>query len=663
MIRRRSWIVVPGVAGAVAAMGSARAEVTRFEVLSVEHQTLEGRSFGDVGTYDRIIARVTVAVDPTDRRNAPIADLDIAPRNAAGKVEAVSDVEILRPSDAKHGNGKLFYEAVNRGIKLAGGVFNDATSYKLTTAADAGNGYLLRQGYTLVWSGWQGDLKPAAGVLGLSVPTVPGVTGHITAEFVFDNLTNPMVAPLAWPAAEQDTAKLAVRAKWDDSPASPADMSFRFVDPTHIEIKRPAGFDAGALYQLDYLARDPQVLGLGFAATRDIVSFLRRNGSSDNPLAAGGRSSIRHAYAFGQSQSGRFLRESLYLGFNEDLARRPVFDGVLVQVGGARFTAVNMRFGLPERAPRHPQDPGAIADRFPFAYAETTNPFTGVRDSLLKRCEQSHTCPKIIQADSEYEWYSSKASLLVADPSGKPLKQPSNVRLFTTAGAPHLAQSDSVAKMNPLCVMPVNPLHQGPVLRAMLDNLDAWVDRGVTPPPSRTPNLADGTLVEPAAAQLPAPIPGLPYTGMHVIAAAEDLTVHPSTILGEFRLYLPRLNSDGMIVGGVHLPAIDAPKATYTGWNPRVAGDGPTTLCPITGGVVAFANTREEREKNGDPRPSIEERYASASAYVAKVDEIAQALVRQHLLLAEDLPRQHQAAVDDTLDRLHSNTTTGGRNP
>jgi hypothetical protein len=660
MRSRRNWVVGLGMASmAVVAAESAWAELTRFEVLSVEHSALEGRSFGDVGTYDRIKARVVVAVDPLDPRNAVIADIGIAPRNAAGKVDAVSDVEILRPSDPKRGNGKLLYEVVNRGNKQSPNVFNDATSATskaMTKAADAGNGYLLRQGYTLVWSGWQGDLKSAPGILALSVPTLTGVTGRITEEFVFNNSTSPVVAPLSWPAAELDTAKLVVRARWDDPPASPADMSFRFVDPSHVEIKRPAGFDAGALYELDYVARDPLVLGLGFAATRDIVAYLRRNTSSDNPLAEGGRSSIRHVYAYGQSLSGRFLREFLYLGFNEDLAGKMVFDGMLPQISGARFTALNMRFGFPERAPRHPRDQGSMADRFPFTYAETTNPFTGERDSLLKRCTRSRTCPKIIQADSEYEWYNSKASLLVMDPADKPLKLPSNVRLFTTAGTPHIAQPDAVAQKNPLCVMPVNPLHQGPVLRAMLNNLDRWVDRGVTPPPSRTPNLADGSLVaaDKAADQLQAPIPGLPYTGMHVIAAAEDLSVRPPKMLGEFKLYLPRLNADGMMVGAVHLPAIDAPKATYTGWNPRAVGYGPTTLCPLIGGVVPFATTREERLKNGDPRPSVEERYASPSAYVEKVDKIAQAPVRQRLMLPEDLPRQHEAAVNDTLARLRA---------
>lgn len=657
--KRTSAVSVSLACTAVVACGIARAEVTRFEVLSVERSALEGKAFGDVGTYDRIKARVTVAVDPRDRRNDAIADLGMAPRNADAKVEAVSDVEILKPSDPKRANGKLLYEAVNRGNKLAPGVFNDATSNALTKAADAGNGYLLREGYTLVWSGWQGDLKAAPGTLALAVPTLQGVSGRIIEELTFDNVTSPVVAPLAWPSSELGTAKLVVRARWNDQPASPDDMSFRFVDPSRVEIKRPSGYDGGALYQLEYVARDPQVLGLGFAATRDIVAFLRRDVSADNPLAAEGRSWIRHAYAYGQSVSGRFLREFLYLGFNEDRGRRMVFDGMLVHIAGARMTSLNKRFGVTLRAPRHPQDPGSIADRFPFAYAETTNPFTNERDGLLKRCTQSRTCPKIIQSDSEYEFYHSRASLLVSDPAGKPLQQPANVRLFATAGMPHLARPDAVMQKNPLCAMPVNPLHMGPVMRALLSNLDGWVDRGVAPPPSRTPSLADGGLLATDVEQLQTTIPGLPYSGLHVIAAQEDMSVQPSKIVGEFKLYLPRLDDDGMMVGGVHLPVIGSPKATYTGWNPRVEGFGPTTLCPLIGGVVPFSATREERTQKGDPRLSLAERYASPAAYVERVEKVAQALVRQRLMLEEDVARQRDAAAADTLARLRASGKDG----
>lgn len=561
-------------------------------------------------------------------------------------------MEILKPSDSKRGNHTIFYEVVNRGGKPSLGLFNDNGAAALAKASDAGNGHLLRQGYTLVWSGWQGDFTPARGELVLSVPTLTGVTGRVREELLFDNLTNPVTATLAWPAGETDTAKLTVRAQHADAPASPADMSFRFIDPLHVEIMRPMGFDAGALYELDYLAKDPKVLGLGFAATRDVVAFLRRSTEAANPLVEDGKPTIARAYAFGQSQSGRFLREYLYLGFNEDLAGRPVFEGMMPQIGGARFTATNMRFGLPGRNSRHPQDPAGSADRFPFTYAETTDPVTGARDSLLNSCGRTKTCPKIIQADSEYEWWGSRASLLVTDPVGKPVKLPNNVRVFLTTGTPHAARFDAVAAPSKTCQMPLNPLHQGPVLRALLNDLDAWVVRGTLPPDSRTPNLTDGSLVDASTPQLKAAIPGVPYNGMHVTATAEDRNVLPSKILGEYKVYIPRLNADGMVGGGVHLPAIDVPKATYTGWNPRAEGYGMTALCALQGGAVAFAATRAERQKTGDPRPSVEERYASASAYVAKVDAVAKELVRQRLMLAEDQQRQHQAAVEDTLARL-----------
>ena len=652
MARGRLLGPVLAAACAGAAGGAARAEVIKFDIVSVA-PAYAGTAFDKVGPYERVVAKATVAVDPADPRNAAIADIARAPRNAAGKVEAVVDVEILRPADPKLGAHTLFYEVLNRGHKLAPGAINDATgaSTALDKASDAGNGYLMRQGYTLVWSGWQGDFTPRPGEMIMTLPTLKGVTGRINEEILFDNTTSPVVAELAWPAADRSSAKLIVRARWDDAPATPSDMSFRFIDDTHVEITRPkAGFDAGALYTLNYLARDPKVTGLAFAATRDVVAFLKTSGAANNPLAADGRSDIQRAYAYGQSQSGRFLREYLYLGFNEDASGKRVFEGMMPQIGGARFTGTNMRFGLPGRNPRHPQDPASIADRFPFTYAETTDPFTGKSDSLLASCRRTSTCPKVIQTDSEYEWWGSRASLLVTDPTGKAITLPPDVRVYLTTGTPHSAGATAVMRTSNQCVMPLNPMAQGPALRVHLDNLNAWVTRGVEPPPSRTPNLADGSLVEANAMQAASNIPGVPYTGMHNIAASEDLAT--AKIRGQYKVYVPKLNADGMAVGGLHLPAIDAPKATYTGWNPHVLGDAPTTLCPLQGGVVPFAATRAERTAKGDPRPSLEERYPTAETYVAKVDAIAQDLVKERLMLAEDLPRQHKAAVDDTLARL-----------
>lgn len=635
----------------LAAAGPAAAEVTKFQVVSVQSPALEGRTFGSVGTYDKITARVTVALDPAERRNTPIADIGIAPRNAQGKVETTADVVILRPTSAAKGNGALFYEVVNRGRKLAPGLFDYAAEggSRLEKAGDIGDGLLLRQGFTVVWSGWQADFKPGPTDLGIDVPVLTGVTGPAREEFIFDNTRPVSTATLAWPAAEPAKASVTVRAKATDARDTPADLTFRFTDPTHLEITRPKGYDAGALYEVRYTARDPKVLGMGFAVTRDLMSFLRHDTTAANPLANG---KFTRALGYGSSQSGRFLRESLYLGFNEDLAGRRVFDGMLVHIAGARMTFVNARFGQPGRNSRHLTDPAYRADRFPFTYATTTDPFSGARDGLMAKCTATRTCPRVIQADSEHEWWASRASLLVTDPKGAPLATPENVRLFMVAGTPHSAGVNAVMTRQQTCQMPMNPVHAGPVLRALLVDLDDWVGKGTAPPASTAPTMANGGLTTGGARQPPAPIPGYPYTGIHTRAFLMDWSSFPPAQKGEYTVYAPKVDGDGMVVGGVHMPIIAAPKATYTGWNPRAEGYGSTAFCALQGGVLPFAETRAARTAANDPRPSLEERYPTADAYVAAVRAAATRLVAQRLMLAEDIEPQVEAARADTLARL-----------
>ena len=263
-----------------------------------------------------------------------------------------------------------------------------------------------------------------------------------------------------------------MRARWDLPRQTPADLSFRFADPRRVEVtQRPSGFDAGALYELTYTARDTMVLGLGFAAVRDAASFLRRECGAANPLAG----QVRRSLGFGISQSGRFLRDYLYLGFNEDMEGRPVFDGLMPHVAGTRRMFMNIRFARPDKAPRHPQDPAWPADAFPFAYAETVNPFTGERDGLLRRCRLSSTCPKVMQTDTEYEWWGAHASLLVTDPRGMHLDLPPDVRAYMVSGTPHFAEPGAQTARNAVCALPTNPNHAGAPMRALLGRLDAWV--------------------------------------------------------------------------------------------------------------------------------------------------------------------------------------------
>ena len=321
-------------AGAIAAVCLSpvglRAEVVRFDIVE-RVPAFAGRSFGDVGPYERITARATIALNPSDDRNAVITDLAQAPRNPDGKVEATADVVILRPADPARGNGTLLLDVPNRGRKLAPQLFDDSSQPGANNAQgadDAGIGFLHRQGYTMVWVGWQGDIPSRPGQMALTAPVLKGVTGPAREEFVFDTTTSPARATLTWPAADPANLTVTVRAAWADARQTPSGLSARLVDPSTVEITRPDGFDAGALYEITYTARDPALLGMGFAAVRDVASFLRRDATPANPLLNGLHPSVSRAIGFGVSQSGRFLRDFLHLGFNEDLAgprrvRRP----------------------------------------------------------------------------------------------------------------------------------------------------------------------------------------------------------------------------------------------------------------------------------------------------------------------------------------------------
>ena len=630
------------------------AEIVRFDILE-RVPAFAGRSFGNVGTYERITARATLALNPSDDRNAVITDLALAPRGADGKVEATADVVILRPSDPAHGNGTLLLEVPNRGRKLAPQLFDDSAqpgANNADKAEDAGIGFLHRQGYTMVWVGWQGDIPSKPGQLALAAPVLKGVTGPAREEAIFDNTTNPARATLTWPAADAASLNVTVRAAWADAWQMPPGLSAKLVDPVTVEIARPEGFDAGALYEITYTARDPVPLGMGFAAVRDVVSFLRHDETQANPLLSGLHPSVSRTIGFGVSQSGRFLRDFLYLGFNEDLQGRMVFDGLMPHVAGTRRMATNVRFGQPGRNPRHPQDPAWQADLFPFTYASLSDPYSGKTDGLLRRCALSATCPKVMQTDSEHEWWASHASLLVTDLAGNHLDLPDNVRAYMIAGTPHFAEAaDVMRKGVPAMSLPQNPMHAGMPMRALLTDLNAWISDGTKPPASRIPMRAHGTLVS-AQRAVPADIPGLPYAGIHTLAAFSDQSVLPPKEIGRYPVFVPKADDDGMAISGIRQLALAVPRATYTAWNPRAQGFGPTALYPLQGTVVPFAPTEAARKEVHDPRLSIAERYADDGAYVAAVRREAARQVAERLLLREDAERAVEAAKEGKLAKL-----------
>lgn len=640
---RRTTLALALLAGP--AISPALAQLHHFDMQSAR-PAFGGATFGAHGSYEVLRGTATIALDPADPRNAVIADITLAPRNAQGRVEATADVMILRPTDPARGNGTLLVEPPNRGRPIIEQMMNDTPGNRqglFETASDAGNGWMMRQGYTLAWIGWQGDPTPGQGFR-VRVPVAPGVTGAVRDEFVFDHMTNPAPAQLTYQVADPASLAVTVRARTNDSRATPAGLTLAFTAPNRIAITRPPGFDAGAIYEVTYTGRDPGLMGMGLAAFRDVTAALRHGEGAANPQT--GRPSAR-AVALGISQSGRFLRDLLYQGFVEDTAGRPVFDGLIPHIAGSRRAYVNARWAQPSRNPGDHTDRLYPADQFPFTYADMADSLTGRTDGLLRRCTASNTCPRIMQTDSELEFFGSRGSLVVTDTRGGHLELPAGVRAYMFAGHPHYSTAQAFADRVPRCANPLNPLQAGAPMRALVVALEAWMREGVAPPASRTPTVAAGTLVPPAYPALP----GLALPDGVPPAVLLDLTRMPPGVVGTYTILTPRLDGDGHPVAGIRLPVIEAPRATYVGYNPRAQGFAPGAYCLNNGSALPLAATRAAREAAGDPRPSIEERWPGDS-YVTAVQASAARLVSERLLLEEDAAAMVAAARAGTLARL-----------
>ncbi|MBG6082421.1 alpha/beta hydrolase domain-containing protein [Rubrivivax gelatinosus] len=623
-------------AGLVLAAG-ADARVTRLELVSVQ-PAFEGRSFGSAGSYEHVVARAYYAVAPGDAKNAGIVDLDAAPRNARGEVEFSADVEILRPREGARGNGRLLYDVPNRGGKLGLALFNDAPyTNSVAKAADAGNGHVFEQGYTVVWSAWQPDVQAGNGRLLLRLPVVPDSRGLSREEAIFDGTANPVTVDLSYPAAslEPSAARLSVRNNEADPRSAPADLRWRYLSPTRIEITRPEGFHLGAIYEFVYPARDSTVAGLGFAAVRDLVSYLREGGAAGGTPAAG--QPIRRAYAFGFSQSGRFLRSFVHEGFNVDESERSVFDGVFVHAAGARGVILNQRFAQPGRYSREHEDHLYPADQFPFAWAETRDPVSGRRDGLLR---SQGGLPKVVQTDTALEVWQGRASLLASDGAGQPVPIPADVRHYLLAGLPHFPVVGQASAISPVCQYPTNTVFPGAALRALLRDLDEWVAGVQAPPASRFPDAAKGQWRSPD--EVPpalSAVPGFTWTGVINRLTAVDQSVVPPREGQPYAVRVPRVDDAGHEIDAIRLPIVEAPRATYLGWNTRRYGYGAPHLCGLAGSRLPLAATRAEREKSGDKRPSVEERYPSPADYLNRVRASAEKLVQERLLLPADAER------------------------
>jgi hypothetical protein len=410
-----------------------------------------------------------------------------------------------------------------------------------------------------------------------------------------------------------------------------------------VKVAPPADADAGTIYEFIYPATQPVVAGLGFAAIRDLVSFLRYTAADDtgkdNPLFINGAAALKVAVSTGTSQSGRVQRDFIYQGFNRDAQGRKVFDGMNPIVAGGRRTFVNYRFAQPGRFTRQHEDHLYPMDEFPFTYATTADPLTGRTDGLLEKCSRSNTCPFVIQVDTDSEAYVSPGSLVTTDPSGKPVAMPTTVRYYYLTTA-HL-------QANPGCRDAAHAVSPYPYYRAAFDAMVRWVRDGVMPPPSSSPSRSDGTFVTVAEQREQYPtIPGKPYNPRISEIGVRNFTVFPPSESSErYPQFVPRLDRDGNPVAGVIIPEIAVPVATVSGKAVRRKGFGEGDLCGVNGSAIPFAKTKAERIAQGDSRLSLQERYPGGQAeYSAKYASAVEKLVADRYLLPEDGARLRAAA-------------------
>lgn len=610
---------------------------------------LHGQSFGSAGPYERLIGKAYFAVDPKNPANRIVSDIDKAPRNEQGLVEFSADLYVLKPRDPAKGNGAALFEVSNRGGKGMLGMYDRASaSLDPRTAEQLGDNFLLDRGYTLVWIGWQFDVPRREGLMRLYAPAAPGITGLVRAEFIPDAKATTM--PLAdrghIPYPVVKAGDLTVRDRIDSPRRTIPSDRWSLVNGT--EIESTAGFEPGKIYEFVYTSKDPVLVGLGPAAVRDFISFLKYGVPGDTVL--GGtvlgeqRQFIKRSYGFGVSQSGRFLRKFLYDGFNADEKQRKVFDGVLAHVAGAGRGSFNHRFAQPSRDAHPFMNLLYPTDIFPFTDLDETDPATGITDGLL---DHAVAVPKIFYTNSSYEYWGRAAGLIHTEPDGKkdaPL--PDSTRIYFFAGGQHgpaafPPQRNHTQNLN-------DPDDYRWSMRALLIAMDKWVKDGDAPPPSRYPKAGEDKLVAPGAIQFPK-IPGIafptrPERAWHVDYGPEFqkervATIEPPKLGKPFPALLPQVDRDGNDVGGIRMPEVAVPLATYTGWNLRSPEIGaPDELFSMQGSFIPFARTKAEREKKGDPRLSIEERYGSRQEYLDKVTAAANDLARSGYLLQRDVP-------------------------
>ena len=659
MILRTYYRFLPAILILFFLTAPLQARISRIVITKTEPY-LEGKTFGSAGSFVRISGQAYGEVDPANPLNALIQDIQLAPKNRKGLVEYVSDFVVVRPADISKANGILFLSLPNRGNAFP---------------ADSA---LLARGYIYYWCAWQGDVLSGNNRLIMRVPYagIDGgpVAGELRTEFQVTELT--VTLPLSGGfftglnhksyesvSLENTNSTLTKRILESGERIPVPNDEWAFADcsklrypgfPSKTRISMRDGFEPGYIYELIYTAKDPIVMGLGFAAIRDFSSFLKNNIRDDaglaNPVLGEDAQvlPVKAAIMQGVSQCSNFARTFLLLGFNRDENGKQVFDGVNAHIG-PRKISLNVRFGRPGGGGLQREDHLFPGNEPPYSWDNQTDPISGITGGLLQKCYEQGTVPKIIQTLSSTEYWQSRASLMTTDSYGKTdVAIPPDVRIYLFAGTQH-SPSDRPDLMTDF---PSNDNQYAPYLRALVVALEKWILGGKEPPASAYPTIAAGTLVSPEKESVKWPdIPGVEYKGnpnelplldfgssydFRNVTGVIERALPNAKSEDKYKTLVPKVDRDGNEIGGIRGIGIRVPVGTYTGWALRKHGYGEGDLAGLTGMFIPFRKNREDRMMAGDPRLSLEERYKTRERYLEAVRGAAAELVNEGFLLPED---------------------------
>ncbi|MEI7740698.1 MAG: alpha/beta hydrolase domain-containing protein [Betaproteobacteria bacterium] len=693
--------------------------VDQFQVISTADAYGGATPAGASGPYSVITAVVKGKLNPKHPNNAGIVDILNAPVGSDGLVAYSTDVVILRPKSASTARRVMFYDVVNRGNKIGLTRYVGPGAMDTGAAPNAAFPSLLSSGYTVVWSGWQSNVAQTGtsatagtGLVGTNFPTAINadgspITGLSREEYIPDYAGGTLnLIPLSYPPASMtDMSQVTFTARqswlnasglqeynvpsvpvttWSYVTATNGTVSVQFTPPASVPTPNGSNVapDSGTIYSFVYNAKNPVISGIGFAAVRDLITFLK-NSSSDaqgnaNPLndmkgaacadpsscASNPSTNYDVSIAEGVSQSGRYLRDFLYQGFNDNAAGGKVFDGMLPIIPAGRRTWTNWRFNQAGRWGKMHEDHWMPGDQFPFSYTTITDPVGGTNDGLMKLCLATNTCPKIMQIDGTFEWWGGRASLVVTDGKGKDLALPNNVRYYLIAGTQHgggagvttgvvvqpSAATAATLFTSNLCQFASSPVSMTPVERSLIPAMENWITRNINPPASQYPTVAAGTLVAPSQAAIGFPVLTTASVPNITASTAQSLNANfagsisqimvtdyskavPSYDLSkQYTVLVPKVDKNGNEISGILMPEMAVPVATYAGWNVRGAFHAMGEGCSSTGSSIQLPLTAAAAQAAGDSRSALSNLYLGRADYINKFSTATDSLVSRGFL-------------------------------